>query len=75
MDSEEEALVTKNQKVLFVALKPEKYKRMVGKELRVDQGVSAIAEVRAKYGKDKKTSVSDYVAKMREERKKKWTKK
>ncbi len=75
LKTEEEAWVTRNQKVMFVALKPEKYKRMVGKKAKKDQAVSMVSEVRDKYGKDKKVSVSDYVVEMREERKRKWEKK
>ncbi len=74
LKSEEEAWVTRNQKVMFVALKPEKYKRMVGKNAKISQAVSMVSEVREKYGKDKEVSVSDYVVEMREERKKKWEK-
>jgi len=75
--SEEEALVMRNQSLLFVALTPEKYKRLQNIQERkpgIEEAVLAIGRIRNQFGQAKKTLVSDYISRMREERIKRWKK-
>ncbi|MGB9707079.1 MAG: hypothetical protein ACPLXP_03345 [Microgenomates group bacterium] len=71
----EEAWIMRNQDLLFVALAPERYRRLQSGEVeenKIDAAVAAIKDIRNKFGRAKKTSISDYVSLMREERIKKW---
>lgn len=75
LEKEKEAIVMKNQKVLFMVVDPDKYKRL--KEQKEDndfnQALDIMATLRSKY-KSKRSLASSYVIKMRDERRKKWTK-
>lgn len=71
---QDEAWVVKNQNVLFVAVKPEKYQQMKEKKTeRIKQAIKLIESIRAKHKSDKELA-SDYVIKMRDERIAKWKK-
>lgn len=75
--SEEEALVMRNQSLLFVALTPEKYQKLQNiqeHKSTVEEAVSAIGRIRNQFGQAKKALVSDYVSRMREKRVKRWKK-
>lgn len=75
--SEEEALVMRNQNLLFVALTPEKYQRLQNIQEHksgVKEAVLAIGRIRNQFGQARKTLVSDYISQMREKRVKRWKK-
>lgn len=70
----EEALIMRNQDIMFIAVTPEKYQKMksgIKDRIKIENAVRDIDTIRRKYGKVKK-SVSDYVIKMRDERITKW---
>lgn len=75
LEKEGMAVVMKNQKVMFIATKPEKYKQV--KTYRRKEGLEKVSKfmdaMRAKYKSDKELA-SDYIIKMRDERVKKWKK-
>jgi len=76
----DEALVVKNQDLLFAALSPRRYEQVQRNEQKQDQRTidEAIADInflRQKYGQTKKKNAgSAYVIKMRDEARKRWTK-
>jgi DNA repair exonuclease SbcCD nuclease subunit len=72
---EKEAIVMKNQKVLFMVVDPEKYKQLKEKKEKdsFEEALRIMEELRSKY-KSKNNAVSSYVIKMRDERRKKWIK-
>lgn len=73
--SEEEALVMRNQSLLFVALSPEKYQKLQNiqrNESTVEKAVLTIGRIRNQSGQARKTLVSDYVRRMREKRVRRW---
>lgn len=75
LEKEDEAIVMKNQKVMFIAVKPEKYdqvKESTRKE-RIQKAMKFMESMRSKYKSDKELA-SDYIIKMRDERIKKWKK-
>ena len=75
LDKEQEAVVMKNQKVMFIAVKPERYKT-VKESIRsgkFEKAMKVMESLRKKY-KAKTESASDYIVKMRDERVKKWKK-
>lgn len=75
--SEEEALVMRNQSLLFVALTPEKYQRLQniqGDKSSIKKAVLTIKRIRNQFGQAKKSLVSDYISRMREKRVKRWKK-
>lgn len=75
LEKEKEAIVVKNQKVLFMVVDPEKYKKLIEKKEDNDitNSLSIIKKLREKKSL-KRNSLSSYVIKMREERIKKWKK-
>ncbi|MBI2641787.1 hypothetical protein HYW87_04330 [Candidatus Roizmanbacteria bacterium] len=75
LEKEDEAVVMKNQKVMFIAVKPDKYNQMKSttRKERIEGALKFMAESRKKY-KFSGNYVSDYIVKMREERAKKWKK-
>ena len=75
LEKEKEAVVMKNQKIMFIAVKPEKYnqiKESTRKE-RIGKAMKVMESLRSKY-KFSGNYVSDYIIKMRDERVKKWKK-
>jgi len=73
----EEAWIMRNQDLLFVALTPERYRRLrFGRpeESKVKAAITAIQRIRSKFSQTKKPVVSNYVSLMREERIRKWRK-
>lgn len=74
LEEREEALVIKNQEVYFVALSPKKYQELKNRKQEKKEAVLMVNELREKYGEDVKENVSEYVSKMRDERKEKWKK-
>lgn len=75
LEREKEAIVVKNQKVLFMVVDPEKYKKLIEKkdDNAITNSLSIIKKLREKKSL-KRNSLSSYVIKMREERIKKWKK-
>lgn len=75
LEKEDEAVVMKNQKVMFIAVKPERYKKVKEsiKSGKFEKAMKVMESLRKKY-KAKTELASDYVVKMREERVKKWKK-
>ncbi|MBU1089052.1 hypothetical protein KKC08_01470 [Patescibacteria group bacterium] len=74
---EEEAWVMRNQSVLFVALTPEKYKRVqsgFGTMKSLEEAIDSIDKLRKGKKSFKGSPVSGYVSKMRDERVGKWKK-
>jgi len=75
---EDEALIMRNQSLFFVAMTPEKYRQINGDKRKIDtveQAIATIGKIRSDVGSKKgKTLISDYVAKMRNQRIQKWTK-
>lgn len=71
---EEEAFVVRNQDLLFVAIAPEKYQNLrADKRDSIKKAAAAIEKMRHNFGRAKGAElVSDYVARMREQRIKKW---
>jgi hypothetical protein len=74
LEKEKEAIVMKNQKVLFMVVDPERYKRLKEKKEKHDfnRALDIMAALRSKY-KSKKSLVSSYVMRMRDGRRNKWT--
>lgn len=71
---ENEALVMKNQQLLFIAVNPKKYEEFFGdknKKSKIVQAIAFIKKIRENH-KVKTKSVSKYIIKMRDERIKKW---
>ena len=83
LDREEVAWVMRNQDVMFVAMKPEKYESLNEKnkedkmqpKMSMAEAIKKIDEIRERHIVPKGKSVSSYVIKMRDERIKKWLKK
>ncbi len=74
LEKEKEAIVMKNQKVLFVVVSPNRYQYLKKtREERIDEALKVMSRLRSKY-KAPGDSVSDYVIKTRDERIKKWKK-
>lgn len=74
LEKEKEAIVMKNQKVLFMALSVDRYELLQRtRKERIDEALKIMSELRAKY-KARGNSVSNYIIKMRDERRKKWIK-
>ena len=75
LDTEGEAYVMKNDKVVFVAIKPENYNDYSEnrRQKDIDHALMLMDKMQSKY-KFKGNTVSDYVIKMRDERAKKWKK-
>lgn len=75
LEREDEAVVMKNQKVMFIAVKPEKYKAKNEntRQQRIEEAMKFMESMRKKH-KFSKEVVSSYVVKMRDERAKKWIK-
>ncbi|MBI4999741.1 hypothetical protein HZB97_03155 [Candidatus Gottesmanbacteria bacterium] len=72
-----EALVVRNQDVLFVALTFKRYQEITSQnqKISIDEAVKGINTFRAQYGKTKrKNAGSSYIIKMRDETRKRWTK-
>jgi hypothetical protein len=78
LEREKEALVMRNQNLLFVAITPEKYQKLQGEKENsqtIKAAVATIERIRSHFsGAKKTTSVSEYVSRMRDERVKKWKK-
>lgn len=68
------AWVTRNQDIMFIAIEPEKYKQLVGKEsdYQIEKAVDEINEIQAKYGDQSDKDSSEVISKMRQERAQKW---
>lgn len=83
LDREEAAFVMRNQDVMFVAMKPEKYeslneKNQEGKmqtKMSMVDTIKKIDEFRERHVMPKGKTLSSYIIKMRDERIKKWQKK
>jgi len=83
LQREEVAWVMKNQDVMFVAVKPEKFQAMTErlqsaappKKMSMDEVFQKIDGIRDRHVMPKEKTVSSYVAKMRDERIEKWIKK
>ncbi|OGK25504.1 hypothetical protein A3A46_02770 [Candidatus Roizmanbacteria bacterium RIFCSPLOWO2_01_FULL_37_13] len=75
LEKEQEAVVMKNQKILFIAVKPDKYNQMKSttRKERIESALKFMDASRKKY-KFSGNYVSDYIVKMRDERVKKWKK-
>lgn len=75
LEREDEAVVMKNQKVMFIAVKPEKYNQVKSstRKERLEKVSKFMDASRAKY-KFSGNYVSDYIVKMRDERVEKWKK-
>ena len=75
LEKEKEAIVMKNQKVLFMVVDPEKYKQLKENKEKdsFEEALRIMEELRSKY-KSKNNAVSSYVIKMRDKRRKKWIK-
>ena len=74
---EDEALVMRNQSLMFVAIKPERYQRLQDDQKEnqtIERAVAVIGRIREGGKKFRRISVSDYVSKTREQRIKKWKK-
>lgn len=73
---EKEAVVVRNQDVLFVAMTPARYQELQPadqKKVQIEDITAKIDKIRQKYGtKRKQVSASDFVIKMRDERAEKW---
>lgn len=76
LEKEDEAVVMRNQDVLFVAITPKRYKDLYPETTRKDRitrAVQAIDKMRKKYRKTKGPgTASDYVIRMRDERMSRW---
>lgn len=71
---EDETWVVKNQDVLFVTIKPEKYQQMKEEKTeRISQAIKLIESIRAQHKSDRELALN-YVIKMRDERIAKWKK-
>lgn len=70
---EDEAWVMRNQSVLFVAVAPEKYRKLRDNG-RIKRAITIINKIREDSKKAKRPSVSGFVVKMRDQRVKKWKK-
>jgi hypothetical protein len=70
-----EALVVKNQDLLFVAISPQRYltQKKVSESSQLDEAINSINKIRATSSRDHK-NVADYVIRMREARKNQWKK-
>lgn len=72
----EEALIMRNQSVLFVAISPEKYREIQENnkdKTKIAKAISVINKIRQENKKrTRKISVGEYVSKMREQRTRKW---
>ncbi len=75
LEKEDEAVVMKNQKIMFIAVKPEKYKTVkeTSRKERITSAMKVMESLRSKYKSDKELA-SSYIVKMRDERAKKWKK-
>lgn len=75
LEQQEEAIVMKNHKIYFIALKPERYNQVKAstREERIESAMKVMESLRAKH-KSNKELASSYVVKMRDERVKKWKK-
>ena len=73
LEKEKEAIIMKNQKVMYIVRKPEmpKQKKTAIREKTIDEAMKVMASLRAKH-KFTKEVASSYVIKMRDERAKKW---
>ncbi len=77
LNRNDEAVVMRNQDVLFVAVTPKKYQELQTPDRSqkdIEKAAAGIDRLRQKYGNKTKGSVSDYVIKMRDERITKWKK-
>lgn len=76
LKKEDEAIVMRNQDVLFVAITPKRYKDLypaTTRKERITQAVQAIDKMRINHGKTRgPNKASDYVVKMRDERISRW---
>lgn len=76
LKKEDEAVVMRNQDVLFVALSPKRYKEILPASTRfqqINQAVEAIDKLRKYHGKTKGSmTASDFIIKMRDLRVTKW---
>lgn len=74
--AEKEAIVVRNQDVLFVAMTPARYKELQPpekKKVQIEDAIAKIDKIRQKYGKKRnEVSASEFVIKMRDERMEKW---
>ncbi|MBU1130377.1 hypothetical protein KKE45_03620 [Patescibacteria group bacterium] len=71
LDKEEEAWIMRNQSVLFVALTPEKYKRIQSDFSTVkslEEAIDSIDKLRKSKKSFKGSPVSEYVSKIRDKR-------
>ncbi len=75
LEKEDEAIVMKNQKIMFIAIKPERYDQVKAstRKERIEKAMKFMELMRAKHKSDKELA-SDYIIKMRDERVKKWKK-
>jgi len=72
---EDEAIIMRNQDILFVAISPNRYKELQGtRRERTTQAVKEIDKLRTQY-KFSGQPVTEYLIKMRDERVRKWTSK
>ena len=76
LEKEEEAVVMRNQDVLFVAMTPKRYKEIfpgISRKERIATAVAAIEKIRISHGKTKgPLQASEYVVRMRDERINRW---
>lgn len=77
LEDSDEAWIMRNQNILFIAVTPERYKKlMVAKKregiLDIESAVESIKNIQKKYKRKKGQEVSSYVSKMRDQRSKKW---
>ena len=80
LDREEVAWVMRNQDVMFVAMKPEKYESLneKGPEKKMNKMKEALAgldEMRNKLKMPKGKTLSSYIIKMRDDQAKEWKRK
>ena len=75
LEKEDEAIVMKNQKIMFIAIKPEKYStnKEASRKEKITSAMKVMESLRARYKSDRELATS-YIVKMRDERVKKWKK-
>lgn len=80
LDREEVAWVMRNQDVMFVAMRPEKYdslneKRQESKMSKMKEALAGLDEIRNKLKMPKGKTLSSYIIKMRDDQAKEWKRK
>lgn len=74
LSEQNEAFIVKNQRLLFIAVSPEKYQAFSrDKKNKIERAIVSINKIRNTY-KSKTKSISRYVMRMRDERMRQWIK-